>query len=346
MKKRNKILLFILLTSVLLVAVSQVLKYYKYIYEPNVVFPDSENNYLFIPTGSDFTKVKEIIFSSGIISNPATFEWVARKKGYDNKVRPGRYKLRNGMNNNDLVNLLRLGKQEPVRVVFQNIRTKQDLAGKISHQLEVDSLTFLKLLQDPDYLRQFNVTSNNVFILFIPNTYEFFWNTTPDQFIRRMNREHVKFWSDDRKAKAKLLGFTIPEIVTLASIVEKETAKDSEKPAIAGVYINRLKKGWPLQADPTLIFAWNDYTIKRVLNKHKEIQSPYNTYLNGGIPPGPICLPSISSIESVLNYEKHNYFYFCAKDDLSGYHNFGSTLAQHNRNAKKYQEALKKLNIR
>ena len=285
------------------------------------------------------------MYTKGFIINKKAFEWVAITKGYTTKVKPGRYRLRNGMNNNELVNLLRSGKQDPVRVVFQNIRTKQDLAGKISHQLEIDSLTFLGLLQNTDYLKEFNVTSETAFLLFIPDTYELYWNTTPDQFIRRMNREHLKFWNNGRLAKARLLGLSLPEIITLASIVDRETSKDSEKPAIAGVYLNRLRKSWPLQADPTLIFAWNDYSIRRVLIKHKEINSPYNTYLHAGLPPGPICLPSVSSIESVLNYEKHNYMYFCAKEDLSGYHNFGLTLAQHNRNAEKYQAALKKMNI-
>ena len=347
-KKKKKILIIILtilLISIFLAAIFTGLHFYSYIYKPNVVVANFENNYLFIPSGSDFEKVKTFIYAKGFVDDHAAFEWVALRKSYNTKVKPGRYRIRNGMNNNELVNLLRSGKQEPVRVVFQNIRTKQDLAGKIAHQLEIDSLTFLNLLQSADYLKKFDVTPATAFVLFIPNTYELFWNTSPDQFICRMNREHLIFWNDERLSKAKLIGLNVPEVITLASIVERETSKESEKPVIAGVYINRLQKEWPLQADPTLIFAWNDYTIRRVLIKHKEINSPYNTYLYPGLPPGPICLPSVSSIEAVLNYTKHNYMYFCAKEDLSGYHNFGSTLAQHNRNAEKYQAALKKLNI-
>jgi len=183
-------------------------------------------------------------------------------------------------------------------------------------------------------------------MLFIPNTYHIFWDISAEQFLERMNSEYQRFWNDKRKSLCDSLNMTIAEVVTLASIVEKETAKNDEKPIIAGVYINRLKKNWYMQADPTLIFAHSDYNIKRVLNKHKSIDSPYNTYTNKGLPPGPICLPSISSIDAVLNYDKHKYFYFCAKDDLSGYHSFAKSNSQHNQNARKYRKALDNLNIR
>ena len=344
-KKRNIFILWIFLLLIPLGIVFTAIRYYRYIYQPNVVVATSADHYLLIPTGSDFEKVLALLYTKGIIRDHAAFEWVALKKSYNTRVKPGRYRIMNGMSNNELINLLRSGKQEPVNVVFQNIRTKEDLAGKISHQLEIDSSAFLALLKDPSYLHEYNVTPATVFCLFIPNTYEFFWNTTSDQFIRRMKREQTKFWNNDRVASMKNIDLSIPEVITLASIVEKESSKDDEKPAIAGVYINRLRKGWPLQADPTLIFAWNDYSIRRVLNKHKEIDSPYNTYMHTGLPPGPICLPSVASVDAVLHYKKHNYMYFCAKDDLSGYHNFGSTLAEHNRNAEKYQAALKRLNI-
>jgi UPF0755 protein len=274
-----------------------------------------------------------------------SFEWVAQKKKFTLKIRPGRYRITDGMSNNELVNLLRSGKQEPVRLILQNVRTPEELAGKVAAQIESDSLSILNLMRDPGYLSEFGAGPATVFALFIPNTYEFLWNTTADQFIRRMYKERQKFWNDERLTLMSLEGLTIPGVITLSSIIEKETAKNAEKQVIAGVYMNRLRKGWPLQADPTLIFAWNDYTIKRVLNKHKEIDSPYNTYKHTGLPPGPICLPSVSSIDAVLNYEKHDYLYFCAKEDLSGYHNFAVTLAEHNRNAERYQAALKRLNI-
>ncbi len=181
--------------------------------------------------------------------------------------------------------------------------------------------------------------------IYIPNTYEFYWNTLAEGFVKRMHEEYLRFWNADRKSKAVELDMTVPEVITLASIVEKESNKNDEKPIIAGVYINRLEKGWRLQADPTLIYALNDYSIKRVLNVHLDYDSPYNTYKYGGLPPGPICIPSISSVDAVLNNKNEGYLYFCAKDDLSGYHAFAKTNRQHNRNAKKYQAALNKMRI-
>ena len=250
------------------------------------------------------------------------------------------------MSNNELVNLLRSGRQDAVKVQFQNIRTLEEFAGKISGQIEADSLSLLKLLRNPAYLKRFEVNPSTSFVLFLPNTYQFFWNTSAEQFIERMFLEKKKFWNEDRMKQSRLIGINVTRVIILASIIEKETARDIEKPLIAGVYINRLRKNWPLQADPTLIFAWNNYTIKRVYNKHRQIESLYNTYKNTGLPPGPICLPSISSIDAVLHYKKHDFFFFCAKDDLSGYHVFAVTLAEHNRNARKYQRAVSRLNIR
>lgn len=319
---------------------------YGYLFKPNVFLQNRPVAYLYIPTGSGFKEVSDILTKNKFLKNRSSFEWVAHRKEYENKVRPGRYRIKDGMSNNELVNLLRSGKQEPVRVTFQNIRSREELAGKISRQIEADSLSLLTLLRDPEYLKQFGVNPLNSFVLFVPNTYEFYWNTTADGFIARMAREKTKFWNETRIEKCRIPGFTVSQVVTLASIVEKETFRDKEKPIIAGVYVNRLRKGWPLQADPTIIFAWNDYTIKRVLNIHLQINSLYNTYLHTGLPPGPICIPSISSIDAVLNFQHHDYFYFCAKDDLSGYHVFSVNLTEHNRNAKKYQAAIKKQGIR
>jgi UPF0755 protein len=319
--------------------------YYTMFFRPNITTGDQPEAYLYIPTGSDFDAVKRLMTEHHYLNDLNSFESVAVRKKYDVKVKPGKYSIREGMNNNELVNLLRSGKQEPVKLILQNVRTPGELAGKIAGQIEADSLSLLNHFRDPEYLREFGVEPSTVFTLFIPNTYEFLWNSTSNQFIRRMYRERQKFWNEDRRTKMGLEGLDISGVVTLASILEKETAKNPEKPVIAGVYLNRLRRDWPLQADPTLIFAWNDYSIKRVLNKHKEIDSPYNTYKHTGLPPGPICLPSVSSIDAVLNYAHHAYMYFCAKDDLSGYHNFAITLAEHNRNAERYQAALKRLNI-
>jgi UPF0755 protein len=331
---------YLLFFLILFILCGLAFHYYQNFFQPNVTTGNQPFAYLYIHTGEDFAAVEQELFDHHSIRDMKTFEWVAQKKKYNVKVRPGRYKIMDGMNNNDLVNLLRSGKQEPVRLILQNIRTPEELAGKVAAQIEGDSLSILNLLHNPGYLREFGAGPATVFTLFIPNTYEFLWNTTADQFLRRMVRERQKFWNDARLTLMSQEGLDIPGVITLASIIEKETAKNTEKPVIAGVYLNRLRKGWPLQADPTLIFAWNDYTIKRVLNKHKEIDSPYNTYKHTGLPPGPICLPSVSSIDAVLNYEKHAYMYFCAKDDLSGFHSFAVTLAEHNRNAEHYQAAL------
>jgi UPF0755 protein len=343
-KQSFRSLWYILLFMILVGLCGWGFHYYQFFFQPNVYTGKQPSSYIYIKTGMDFNALKNLLSDHHYIREMKSFEWVAHTKKYDLKVKPGRYKICDGMNNNELVNLLRSGRQYPVRLILANARTPEDLAGKVAAQLECDSISILNLMRDPDYLREFGIGPATVFTLFIPNTYEFLWNTSADQFIRRMYRERQKFWNDERLTQMSQEALDIAGVITLASIIEKETAKNTEKPVIAGVYLNRLRKGWPLQADPTLIFAWNDYTIHRVLNKHKEIDSPYNTYRYTGLPPGPICLPSVASIDAVLKYEKHAYMYFCAKDDLSGYHNFSVTLAEHSRNAERYQAALKRLN--
>jgi UPF0755 protein len=249
---------------------------------------------------------------------------------YPNTVRPGKYKIEPKTSYIDLIRKLRAGIQEPVNLTFNNIRTKQDLAGNLSKQIELDSLTILKhFINQPES-----------FLHFIPNTYEVYWNLSEKSLFSKMKKEYNKFWNTSRKAKAKKIGLTPKEVAVLASIVQSETQKNDEKPRVAGVYANRLKKGMLLQADPTLIFAHQDFTITRVLNIHKEIDSPYNTYKYTGLPPEPICLPEISSLDAVLNYENHDYIFFCAKEDFSGYHNFAKTNRQHERNAAVYRKAL------
>jgi UPF0755 protein len=319
---------------------------YLRIWGSNVFLTGRNFLYVYIPTGSDFNKVKNLLKEGHAIKDENSFEWVALLKKYNLRVKPGKYRILNGMSNNDLVGLLRSGKQEPVRLVLLNIRTPKELAVKVALQLEADSVNLYRIMTDKVYLAQFGVTPLTVLTLFIPNTYEFFWNTSPIQFMTRMFNEKNKFWNNDREKKCRLSGLSEQKVMILASIIEKETNMDDEKPVLAGVYINRLKKGWYLQADPTLVYAWKEWRIKRVLDKHKKIDSPYNTYLYPGLPPGPLCLPSISSIDAVLNYSHHSYMYFCAKEDLSGYHNFARTLAEHNRNARRYQAALDKLKIK
>jgi UPF0755 protein len=329
-----------------LILIFALIRFYFNVTQPMIDLRGEDKRWFFIHTGSGFDAVRDSLIKKGYLKNPDAFEWLARRKHYDVKVRAGRYQLKDGMSNNALVNLLRSGRQVPVRITIQNIRTREELAGKIGRQLEVDSVHLVRLFNDQTYLSSFEITPPTLFVILIPNTYEFFWNTSGDQFLRRMNIEYKRFWSPERKKLADSLGMTISEIVTLASIVEKESNKNDEKPIIAGVYLNRIKKGIPLQADPTIIFAWNDYSIKRVLNLHLKIKSPYNTYLQSGLPPGPICLPSIASVDAVLHATRNPFIFFCAKEDLSGYHNFAVNLAEHSRNARKYQQALDKLKIR
>jgi len=319
---------------------------YFHIHTAVIDLGNKQTAWLFVPTGAGYTQVRDSLYLHKYICNRPLFENYTRLRHADIHFKPGGYLLKNRMSVHDLVEMLTRGLQTPVRVTFHNIRNREELSGKISRQIEADSLSLRKLMADKVYLKKYQVSPTTVFSLFIPNTYEMWWNTSADQFLARMYRESQAFWSGRRIRLADSIGLTRFQIVILASIVEKETSKDEEKPVIAGVYMNRLRKGYPLQADPTLIFAWNDYTIKRVLNRHKEINSPYNTYRHAGLPPGPICLPSISSIDAILNYQHHNYLYFCAKEDFTGYHNFTNNLKEHNRNARKYQEALRSKGIR
>lgn len=328
------------------IVIIAILRFYLFTTCPVIKLDSRKSCYFYIYTGSGFRAVRDSLVKKGYLIHVKQFEWLSRRKHYDQKVRAGRYQLINGMRNNALVNLLRSGKQEPVRIRLQNIRTREELAGKIGRLLEADSLQLSRLFNNPGYLARFGVTPPTLFVLFIPDTYDFFWNTSGDQLMERMNKEYNRFWNEPRKKKADSLRLNIPEVITLASIVEKESNKDDEKQVIAGVYLNRLKKQIPLQADPTVIFAWNDYTIRRVYRKHTEIRSPYNTYYHTGLPPGPICLPSIASIDAVLHAMNHSYLYFCAKEDLSGYHRFAVNYAEHSRNARKYQQALDKTNVK
>lgn len=332
-------------TVILILSIASV-RFYSRVMVKNTFTGEKAYLFVTIPTGSTFNDVCDILEAKKLLIHRNSFEWLAHRKQYDSRVRPGRYRITGGMTNNALVNLLRSGRQEPVLLKLQQVRTSEDLAGLIGRRIETDSASLARLFRDPGFLARYGVTPVTLFVLFIPNTYEVYWNTSGEQLFNRMQQEQRKFWNQKRQELASGAGLTISEVVTLASIIEKETARNDEKPIIAGVYLNRIRRGIPLQADPTVIYAWNDYTIRRVMNSHTRINSPYNTYLHAGLPPGPICLPSIASIDAVLHYEKHGYLYFCAREDLSGYHNFAADLAGHNRNARKYQQALDKLKIR
>jgi len=315
------------------------------IWKKGVKTPNGENVSLYIATGSDFKAVQDSLHSVCYIIRPGFFEILAKRLDYVYHVKPGHYILKDGMSNYQLISMLRSGSQTPVKVIFNNIRTVEQLAGKISSQIEADSISILNEIRNDSNLKAEGFNEFNYASLFIPNTYEFYWNTDAKGFLKRMKREYESFWNKSRLQKAEYQNLTPLQVSVLASIVDKETTKVSEMRTIAGVYMNRLKKRIPLQADPTLIFALGDFEIRRVLDVHKGIESPYNTYKYMGLPPGPICIPSIAAIDAVLNAEEHKYFYFCAKDDLSGSHVFARDLYEHNVNAEKYRRALNRQRI-
>jgi len=318
---------------------------YRELFEPNVTVRNKPD-FVLIPTGASFTDVLKALNEKKLLINEKSFEWTSKQMNYTGAVKPGRYLIRPRMNNRELVSLLRSGKQVPVEVVFNNIRTKNQLAERIGAQLEAKPYALLNLLNDDDYVHAFGFTAENILGMFIPDTYELYWNTSADQFLQRMKKEYERFWNADRMRKARLIGFKPSEVAVLASVVQQETNRDDEKNIIAGVYINRYHKGMKLEADPTLVYALGDFSINRVLNVYKDIDSPYNTYKYAGLPPGPICLPTKASVDAVLNYTHHNFLYFCAKDDFSGHHAFASTYSQHCLNAKRFQRALDRRGIK
>lgn len=340
--KTTKII-FAIAAVVLIIGLSIAFIIYKRALAPNVT---DNQEYLYIPTNSTFDDLMKNLGENEILKDTASFRWVADKKQYPLRVKAGKYKMEEGMNNRTLVNLLMAGLQEPVKLRFQNIRLKEDFAGFLATQLEPDSVAFIALLSSDSVAQEYGFNEENFFNMFIPNTYEFFWNTSTETFLERMHKEYNVFWNEERKKKAEALGMSPIEVSNLAAIVKGEALHVDEMPAIAGLYINRLNKGMLLQADPTVIFATQDFTIRRVLNKHLRTDSPYNTYMYRGLPPGPIMMPSIASIDAVLNYQKHSYIYMCAKDDFSGYHNFAHTMAEHLVNARKFQKALDERNIK
>jgi UPF0755 protein len=300
---------------------------------------------LYIPTDAGYDEVLAQIKSCSCIEDWQDFDQVAQWKKYPQLVKPGKYSLTPGMSNEELVNKLRIGEQEAVHLTFNNIRTLRQLGGKAAHYLEGDSILFCTYLLNPETAPSYGFTLKQFPAMFIPNTYQFKWNTSPEKFVERMAQEFKAFWNEERLTKARKLRLSQSEVTTIASIVEEETKKADEKPRVAGVYLNRIRKGMKLQADPTVVFAVGDFSIRRVNNAHKLTNSPYNTYMYSGLPPGPIRIPEISSIEAVLNAEKHNYLYFCAREDFSGYHNFAENYSQHLRNARQYQAMLNKRKI-
>lgn len=318
------------------------LKFYKAYFAPNV---NGNHQYLYLKTGSTYEDLLANLQSKAILKDFDSFKQAAEKMKLSSSLKPGRYRLKGGLSNRSFINMLKSGNQDPVKLKFQNIRKKENFAAYMAKNMEADSLAFISVLDSAELLAKYGFTKENSYTLFIPNTYEMYWNIKPIDFFEKMQKEYVKFWNADRKQKAAKLNLSPIQVSILASIVDAEALYDKEMPIIAGLYLNRLNRGILLQADPTVIFANNDFTVKRVTNRLLEVDSKYNTYKYQGLPPGPIMMPSINAIDAVLNREVNNYIYMCAKEDFSGYHNFAETKEQHELNAKKYRDALNKQKI-
>ena len=341
----NRRKIFAVLIVVFSVALSSMAFYaYQVIKTPNLQV-DKADIYFYVNKGDDFPIVQDKLHEAGIVNDLVAFSVLAKLMKYDENVKPGKYLLTRNMSNRDAIQLLRAGNQATVDITFNNVRLKEDLAEKICANTSANPSVFDSLIHQPAIAQKYGFDDNTFMTMFIPNTYEVYWTTDSEDILDRMKKEYETFWTDERKQKAEKIGLSQTEVSILASIVQAETKKNDEAPRVAGVYMNRLKRNMALQADPTLVFALGDFSIKRVLNVHKEIESPYNTYKYVGLPPGPINLPSINSIDAVLDYESHSYLYFCAKDDFSGYHNFATNLKDHLANARLYQYALNKAKL-
>lgn len=347
-KKKTSNLKLIVLSVLALIAIFGAIfgyHFYTYIYAPNVKL-NKDTVVLTIRSESNYQNVLNQLQEEHIIKNAESFDWVAQRKNYPNKVKAGKYHIQNGWSNVQLVDLLRSGAQTPIQVTFNNIKRLEQLAQIISKQIEPDSTALMNAFLNVDLLDKYGFTKQTVGAIFIPNTYEMYWNISAEQFVTRMQNEFDHFWDKSNKEKAAHIKLTPVEVTTLASIVEAETKKRDEMPKVAGLYLNRLFMGMKLQSDPTVVFALNKPNVHRVYLDDLKIDSPYNTYKHVGLPPGPIGFPSKQALNAVLNYHKSKYIYMCAKPDYSGYHNFASNYNQHLRNRKKYTAFLRAEGIR
>ncbi len=339
MTKRKRLLIALLLILGLTIIISK--SYFNKVYKANV----TTDTRVTIPTNANFENVTTLF--GPFLKNTKSFTWVANKTKYTKRIKPGSYRISKGMNNNDLVNLLRSGNQAPIKVNFNNQDSLEKLAGRISIQIEPDSVQLLSIFKEEKFWVENGFTKETALGMYIPNSYELYWTTTASAFRSKMLQEYQIFWNKSRLEKAANLDLSPSEVMTLAAIVQKETSFVAERKTVAGLYLNRLKNKWPLQADPTIIFAIRqrygaNTEVKRVLHKDLEIKSPYNTYINPGLPPGPIAMPDISSIDAVLNPAKHDYYFMCASVTEIGKHVFAKSLSQHNVNARKYQNWVAK----
>ena len=337
----KKILISIIVFSTLLSSISVYL--YQMFYSPNFLI-NQKDKFLIIEDTMNFNDVRNKLIQDTILNEVLSFSVLSKAMKYNQNIKSGAYKIKSNMSNYSLIKMLRSGNQTPINISFNHARKIEDLSKIITKDLKITNDEFMEFINNKkNDLYGFN--KMNIMAMFLSDTYEVYWNISIESLFNKMHSEYTKFWNKERINKSNELKMSNIDVSILASIVASETLKIDEANIIAGVYINRLKKNMYLQADPTLVYAANDFSIKRVLNKHKKIASPYNTYINKGLPPGPIKLTTKEYIDAVLNYEKHKYIYFCAKDDFSGYHVFAIKLSQHNRNAKKFQKALNKRKI-
>jgi len=340
-KKKRSVFLFILLVLILIAGGG-------YYYINTIIssgFNINKTAYIYIDRSKNYESILIQMDTAAHVENPDGFKQLASYMKYPENIKTGRYAITPDMNIRQAIQMLRSGQQSPVRLTFNNMRLKKDLAERISEQLMVSESDLLLVLNDPKQAEKYGFYNETFAAMFIPNTYEVYWDISIDNFLKRMSSEYKIFWTDGRKAKATNVGLSLIEVSILASIVEEECYFADEYPIVAGLYLNRLKRGQLLQADPTVKYAVGDFTLQRVLNRHLEVDSPYNTYKYAGLPPGPIRIPSIKGIDAVLNPTKHGYLYMCAKEDFSGRHNFAVTHAEHERNAARYRRALNERRI-
>lgn len=321
---------------------------YVNVFKSNVHLHGKKYTYIYIKTGATLNDVLDALYSENIIDNHESFEWVAKEMNLEENIIPGKYRIGANMNNRSIVKMIKNGKQEKVKLSLNSqIRTKEEFITYISDKLEIEEGELEEYCSNDELLnKEYGLDSDNFMCLIVPEVYEVNWTTHIEELFELLKNSYDKVWTKEKRAKVKSLGYTVPEIATIASIVQCESSIKTEQQKIAGVYINRLKQNMKLQADPTVVFANGNFEVQRVLSADKEIDSPYNTYMYKGLPPGPICLVNPSSIDAVLNYTNHNYIYFCAKPDFSGYSNFTKDYDTHMKNAAAYQAALNQKGIK
>lgn len=336
---RKKTLLCVALAALTVAVVAAVVGFFQF--KGGAVRAEHD---LYVGSRADYASVVDSLMP--VLKHRAAFRAYARRIDLERSFKPGHYVLRPGMSVVEVARMLKLGLQTPVRVTINNVRTAGQLAGKLARQLDADSLAVAQALTSKELAAEVGFDSLTLFSMFIPDTYEFYWTVAPEELVRRMKREYDRFWTSERDARRKRSGLSRLEVMTLASIVYEETRKTDEMPRIAGVYVNRLRRGIPLQADPTVKYAMQDFGLRRILYRHLKYPSPYNTYINKGLPPSPICMPGVNAIDAVLGFEEHDYIFFCARPTFDGYHNFARTLSEHNANARAYSAELNRRKIK